>query len=201
MAKQAAIIIGKLLALYLAIPFLWVDLVLIYTAIPRFLFLERAFALSVLFVILGAATISIRVHSKMPMLFALLCLSYSGALLAVSDYSVALLGLLILLAAIHFVYANRFTEPLLAALPVVAGAWAFLSLIYLPFSIGWVHYATGQAGYLESAMQGVVSLKIQSIQALMAAPLLVMYFLAKKSYVRLYRWARLLRPNPADKSV
>ena len=50
-------------------------------------------------------------------------------------------------------------------------------------------------------MQGVVSLKIQSIQALMAAPLLVMYFLAKKSYVRLYRWARLLRPNPADKSV
>lgn len=195
--KQAAIVIGKLLALYLAIPFLWIDLVLMYTAIPRFLFLERAFVSSVLLVVLGAAAMSIRLRSKLPMLFALLCLSYSSVFLVTPPYSVALVGLLMLVAAIHFVHANRFTEPLLAALPIVAGAWIFLTLIYLPFSIAWVNYTTDRMSYFASAIEGIGSLKIQSIQALIVVPLLVMYFLAKKGHICLFVWARSLRPNPS----
>ena len=197
MVKQAAIVIGKLLALYLAIPLLSVDLILMYTAIPRFLFLERAFVLSVLLIVLGAAAISMRLRSKLPMLFAVLCLSYSSVFLVVPPYSVALVGLLMLVAAIHFVHANRFTEPLLAAIPMVAGAWVFLSLIYLPFSLGWANYATERMSYFASFMEGISSLKIQSIQALIVVPLLVMYFLAKKCHIRLFVWARSLRPNPS----
>ena len=195
MLKQAAIVIGKLLALYLAIPFLSVDLILMYTAIPRFLFLERAFVLSVLLVVLGAAAISIRLRSKLPMLFAVLCLSYSSVFLVVPPYSVALVGLLMLVAAIHFVHANRFTDTLLAALPIVAGAWIFLTLIYLPLSLGWVNFATDRMGYFASAIEGIGSLKVQSIQVLIVLPLLVMYFLAKKGYICLFVWARSLRPN------
>ena len=195
--KQAAIVVGKLLALYLAIPLFSIDLILMYTAIPRFLFLERAFVLSVLLVVMGAAAISIRLRSKLPMLFAVLCLSYSSIFLVVPTYSVALVGLLMLVASMHFVYANRFTEPLLAALPIVAGAWVFLTLIYLPFSLAWVNFATGRMGYFASAIEGIGSLKVQSIQALIVVPLLVMHFLAKKAYVFLFVWARSLRPNPS----
>ena len=195
MVKQAAIAVGKLLALYLAIPFLWVDLVLMYTAIPRFLFIERAFVLSVLLVVLGAAAISIRLGSKLPMLFAVLCLTYSSVFLVAPLYSVALVGLLIVAAAIHFVHANRVTEPLLAPIPMVAGAWIFLTLIYLPSSLCWANYATDRMGYFASAIEGIGSLKVQSIQALIVVPLLVMYFLAKKGHIRLLVWARSLRPN------
>ena len=197
MVKQAAIVIGKLLALYLAIPFLWVDLVLMYTARPRFTFLERAFVLSVLLVVLGAAAISMRLRSKLPMLFAVLCLSYSSVFVVIPPYSVALVRLLMLVAAIHFVHANRFTEPLLAAIPIVAGAWLFLSLIYLPFSLGWANYATERMSYFASVIEGMDSLKIQSIQALIVAPLLVMYLLAKKCHIHIFVWARSLRSNPS----
>lgn len=197
MVKQAAIVIGKLLVLYLAVPFLWVDLILMRTAWPRFLLFERAFVLSVLIVVLGAAAISMRYHSKLPMLFVVLCLSYSSVLLAVNTYSITFVGLLMLVAAIHFVRPSRFTEPLLVVLPIVAGAWVFLSMVYLPFSVGWVSYATGRMSYLESAVEGVGSLKAQSIQALIAAPLLVMYLLAKVRSSHLLVWARSLRPNPA----
>lgn len=197
MVKQAAIAVGKLIVMYLAIPFLWVDLVLMYTAMPRFLFIERAFVLSILLVVLGAAAISIRLRSKLPMLFAVLCLSYSSVFLVVPTYSVALVGLLMLVAAIHFVHANRFTEPLLAALPIVAGAWIFLTLVYLPFSLGWANYATDRMGYFASAIEGIGSLKLQSIQGLIVVPLLAMYFLAKRGHICLFEWARSLRPNPS----
>lgn len=195
MVKQGAIVIGKLLALYLAFPFLWIDLILMYTAMPRFLFLERAFALSVLLVVLGAAAISMRLRSKLPMLFAVLCLSYSAVFQVVPPYSVALVGLLMLVAAIHFVHANRFTKPVLAAIPIVAGAWVFLSLVYLPLSLGWVNFATDRMGYFASVIEGIGSLRVQSIQALIVVPLLVMYFLAKKGHIHLFAWACSLRPN------
>ena len=195
MVKQVAIVIGKLLALYLAIPLLSVDLILMYTAIPRFLFLERAFVLSVLLVVLSAAAISIPLRSKLPMLFAVLCLSYSSVFLVAPRYSVALVGLLMLVAAIHFVLASRFTEPLLAAIPIVAGAWVFLSLIYLPFSVAWANYATERIGYFASFMEGIGSLKVQSIQALIVVPLLAMYLLAKKCHIYLFVWAWSLRHN------
>lgn len=195
MVKQAAIVIGKLLALYLAIPLLSVDLILMYTAIPRFLFLERAFVLSVLLVVLGAATISMHLRSKLPMLLAVLCLSYSSLFLVLPPYSVALVGILMLVAAIHFVHANRFTEPLLAAIPIVAGAWAFLSLIYLPLSVGWANYTADRMGYFASCMEGIESLKIQSIQALIVLPLLAMYLLAKKCHIYVFVWVRSLRHN------
>ena len=115
----------------------------------------------------------------------------------VSRYLVALVGILMLVAAIHFVYANRFTEPMLAAIPVEAGAWAFLTLVYLPFSVGWANFTTDRMGYFASVIESIGSFKVQSIQALMMAPLLVMYLLAKKSYIRLIVLSRSLRPNPS----
>jgi hypothetical protein len=191
-AKQAALVAVKLLALYLAVPLLWVDLILIYTGVPRFIFLERAFVLSVLLVVLGAAAISIRWRSKLPMLFAVLCVSYSLAFIGTPPYSVALVGLLMLVAAIHFVCTNRFTEPLLAAAPIVTGAWLFLTLIYMPLSFGWANYATGRMSYFASVIEGIGSVKIHLVQALMVMPLMVMYFLAKKGYIGLFAWARSL---------
>jgi hypothetical protein len=103
-----------------------------------------------------------------------------------------------LVAAIHFVSANRFTAPLLVLLPIVAGAWAFLSLIYLPFLVGWANHATDSMTFGASVIEGIGSLQVQFFQALMVAPLLVMHFLAKKSYVNLFVWVRSLRANPAD---
>ncbi len=196
-AKQAAIVVGKLLALYLAIPLLSVDLILMYTTLPRFLFLERAFVLSVLPVVLGAAVISMRLRSKLPMLFTVLCLSYSSVFLVVPQHSVVLVGLLMLVAAIHFVHANRVTEPLLAALPIVVGAWVFLTLIYSPFLLGWANFTTGRMGYFASAIEGIGLFQVNFIQALIVAPLLVMYVLAKKGYILLFQWVRSLRPNPS----
>ena len=92
---------------------------------------------------------------------------------------------------------QSFTEPLLAALPIVAGAWVFLTLIYLPFSLAWVNFATGRMGYFASAIEGIGSLKVQSIQALMVVPLTRCAFSCKEAYVFLFVWARSLRPNPS----
>jgi hypothetical protein len=190
--KQAAIVIGKILALYLVVPFLWVDLVLMVTALPRILFVERALVFSVLLVVLVAAAISIWFRSKVPMLFAVFALAYGFVFLVGSLYSVAFVGLLMLVAAIHFVRANRFTAPLLVLLPIVAGAWAFLNLIYLPLLVGWANHATGGMTFAESVIEGIRLLKVQFFQALMVAPLLIMHFLAKKSYVNLFVWVRSL---------
>ncbi len=195
MVKQAVIILGKLLALYLVVPFLWVNLVLMQVALPRFLFVERAFVLSVLFAVSGAALVSLRYRSKLPMLFAVLCILYCSVFLTMQIYAVAFVGMLMLVAAIHFVCPNRFTEPLLVLLPIVAGAWFFLSMVYPVFLAGWVNYVTGRMGYLELVVECLGLLKNQAVQALLALPLLAMYFFARKCHARLFVWARSLFPK------
>lgn len=197
--KQAAFFLGKVLAICLVAPLLWVDLILMQTALPRILFVERAFVLSVLLVVLGAAAISLHYRSKLPMLFAVLSLMYSLVFLSVVPYAVAFVGLLMLVAAIHFIHNNRFTEPLLVLLPITAGAWVFLSMVYLPFLNGWVYYATNRMSYLGSGIEAIGSLNVQSLQALIAVPLLFMFFIAKKGYIKIFIWAGSLRPNPSVK--
>lgn len=194
--RQAAIFLGKALVLYLSAPILLVDLILMQAALPHFLFIERAFVLSALLVVLSAAAFSIWNRSKLPMLFAVLCLSYSFVFLT-DTYAIIFVGMLMLVAAFHFVFPNRFTEPLLVILPIAAGAWVFLSVVYLPFSVAWANFVTARMGYLESAFEGIGQLGVQSIQALIVLPLLVMYFLAANGHIRLLAWIRSLRSDAA----
>ena len=191
---QIIIVLAKVLLLYLAAPFLWGDLVLMHTALPRLLFEERPFVLSVLFCVVLAAAISIGRRSKLPMLLTVCVLAYCPVFLVFDFYATVLMAALMVVAVIHFLRRNRYTEPLLVLLPVVAGAWVFLSVVYQPFFVGWANYVTGRLNYVGSVIEGLVSLKEQSIQALIVLPPMAMYFLAKRSYVSLC--ARSVRNAP-----
>lgn len=111
------------------------------------------------------------------------------------------MGALMVVAAIHFLHRSRFTEPLLVLLPIVAGAWVFLSIVYQPFFVGWANYISGRQNYAGSIIEGLVSLKDQSIQALIVLPPMAMYFLAKRSYKGYLHRVFAMRPNRADGSL
>jgi len=128
------------------------------------------------------------------MLLTVCALAYCSVFLVFSAYATVLMTVLLVVAAIHFLLRNRFTEPLLALLPIVAGAWVFLSAVYQPIFVGWASYVTGHLNYFGSVIEGLVTLKGQAIQALIVLPPMVMYFLAKRGYVRLYK--RITRNAP-----
>lgn len=122
------------------------------------------------------------------MLLTVCALAYCSVFLVFDRYATVLMATLMVVAAIHFLLRNRFTEPVLVLLPIVTGAWVFLSVVYQPFLVGWANYVTGRLTYVGALIEGLASLKEQSFQALIVVPLMAMYFLAQRCYVRLYAW-------------
>lgn len=197
MLKKIAVFSAKAFVLYLALIVLWIDRVLFETAIPRHFFDQRPFIQSVMLVLAISAAISVAIRSKTPFIFAALCLAYSAFLFVFQRQASLFIALFCVLAAISFLWRNRFTEPLLVMLPVIAGAWVFLCLAYLPYLVGWANYVTGRNDLAGSILEGFRSAKDQIIPALIMLPVTVMHLLGKHRYVELYSILKSLRKREA----
>lgn len=193
MVKQVAIFALKAALLYVMFPFVWVDLILFATALPRSIFEIQPFLMAVAFVVTVAAVISVTVKSKTSVLWALFCVAYSGVFIVFTLDSLALIALCLTIGAISFLYRNRITEPFLILLPIVAGAWLFLQVVYGFFFVTWAYSLALKKDLGDSLLRGAQSLEDQAIQVAIVIPLLAMYFLGKHSYVKLYPIFKSLR--------
>lgn len=199
MKKQIIVSLIKIALLYLALPLLLVDLILIQTAVPRLIFNLQPFLYSSLFVLVIAVVISYVSKSKLPIILAVACLLYSIAFFASLSYSVILkvpfsaitllIALTFLVGAINFLYRNKITEPLLALLPVCAGAWLFVSYIYYPSLVAWATYSAGRKNVASVllGMFGDLSTNLL-MMAIVVVPTMIMYFLGKHGYAKVYQY-------------
>jgi hypothetical protein len=200
MKEQIFALVIKIALLYLAIPLLLLDLILIQTAVPRLIFEVQPYIYSALFVLIAAYVISRVAKSKAPVLWAVFFLLYSAAfftsqlhviLFGISFSAVALLiAITYLSATINFLYRNKVTEPLLALLPVCAGAWLYLSLVYQPSLVAWAAYTTGRSEVVSTLLEvfGDPTGTLVMV-AIVVIPSAILYFLGKHGYVRPLNYA------------
>ncbi|MDO8990207.1 MAG: hypothetical protein Q7U91_11320 [Sideroxyarcus sp.] len=200
MKKQILVAIIKLALLYLALPLLLLDLILIQTAVPRLIFETQPFLYSTLFVLVIAVAISGMIKSKTPILWALFLLLYSAVFFAQQMHAdvfgvrfsvvTLLIAFTFLAGTINFLFRNRITEPLLVLLPVCAGAWLYLSFIYQPSLVAWATVSAGKND-VASALLSVFGDSSTNLvmMAIVVVPSAVLYFLGKHGYVRLYNYA------------
>lgn len=212
MKKQIFVLVIKIALLYLAIPLLLLDLILIQTAVPRLTFEMQPYMYSALFVLVAAFVISRTTKSKTPALWAVFFLLYSATfftshlyvvLFGISFSAVTLLiAITYLSATVNFLYRNKVTEPLLVLLPVCAGAWLYLSFIYQPSLVAWAAYATGRNDVVSALLEVFGdSTGTFVMVAIVVIPSAVLYFLGKHGYVRPLNYAlskmrNLKQPKP-----
>lgn len=183
MLRIIMVVLAKAVVLYLALTILMVDLVLLEAAIPRYSTFEQPpFFQSAGLVMVIATGLSIVFRSRTPAVFAAVCLAYSALFFIFGQQVTWFIALVSAVAAISFFYRNKITEPVLALLPVIVGAWVFISFIYLPYFVWWIYYVVGQKGFLGAASEGLRTMQEQIIPTLMIFPVAVMYFLGKQHY-------------------
>ena len=186
MIKKVAVAVIKLLILYVALYVVLIDLILLESALPGYSTFERSpFIQAALLTLAIATIISVVRASKTPAIFSIVCIGYSGFVFIYPRLVSWFVALFVVVAAISFLFRNRVTEPLLVMLPVVAGAWVFLSWIYTPYLLGWALYTTGNKDLVGSIATGVSTVGTQAVPALSLLPLLLMYFHGKQSYRRI----------------
>lgn len=200
MKNQILVVIIKLALLYVAVPLLLVDLILIQTAVPRLNFEAQPYLYSSLPVLVVALAISGMIKSKTPILWAVFCLLYSAVFFpqqmhaAVFGVRFSIVTLLIaftfLVGTVNFLFRNRITEPMLVLLPVCAGAWLYLSFIYQPSLVAWATVSAGKHDVASALFSvfGDTSANLL-LMAIVVIPSAVLYFLGKHEYVRLYQYA------------
>ncbi|MES2408508.1 MAG: hypothetical protein V4528_14435 [Pseudomonadota bacterium] len=184
--KLASIFIMKAALIYLLLPLLWVDITLFGIGIPRYIFEKDPFLMAVVFVAAIGTTISVVLKSKVPVMWAIFITAYSVIFFISIFTSLAFIAICMGIGAVSFLYRSRFTEPFLVLLPIVVGSWLFLQFVYGFSLVAWVNYSVGHGNLSESLLQGALALKGQAIQIVVITPLLMMYFLGKHGYVRLY---------------
>jgi hypothetical protein len=183
MTRPLVIVFTKVAILLLLLPILWADLVLMTVAIPIF---ERApFLHSAALVGCVAAIVSLVVRSLTPMVWAALWVAYAGAFFTLNIYAVAAVGLSMLVAAVSFIYRNKFTEPLLVLLPVFAGAFLFVTLVYDAYLPAWIRFVTGHLGLGNAVLMALNEAARQYIPLALTVPIFGMYFLGKHGYTKL----------------
>lgn len=186
MLKKILVFVAKAFVIYLAAIVLWIDLVLLHVALPKYIFEQRPFVHAAILVIAVSTAMSVGTKSKTPVVFTTICVAYSAFFYTYLHLVTLFIGLFCAIATVSFFYRNRFTEPLLVMLLVIAGVWVFTSLIYTSYFVGWANYITGQKDFGGSVLEGLLSAKDQAASVLLIVPILLMYFLGKHSYVRLY---------------
>lgn len=193
MTKQILIFLAKAFILYLVFLVLWIDLILIETAIPRLVFERQPFVQSSALVVIFGAAISVLSRSKTPILWAVFWPAFSAGFIAFPNHATPFIAFFLLVAAISFLYRNKVTEPLLVMLPILAGAWLFLSAVYSPYLVAWAYYITGKKALIEAVLAGCSILSDQVYQTALIAPILAMYFLGKQAYAKRYPGILALR--------
>lgn len=195
MLKKLVAFLAKGLLLYLALIFLWIDLVLFETASPRF---EQApFVQPAALILAISAVISLGVRSKTPLIFTVFCVAYSAFYFVFPHQATSFIALFCVLAGVNFLYRNKVTEPLLVMLPVIAGAWVLIGFVYPSYLVGWANYVSGQKDFAGSILEGLSAAKEQLVSTLMLIPVGVMYFLGKHAYVKLYSVLKSLHKRKA----
>lgn len=185
MVKKVIILLIKAIVTYLALVLLLIDLILLETAIPRYIFEKQPFIQSAVLALMISAAISIVRKSRTPFVFTAVCVAYSAFLFVYTLPVAWFIAFFALVAAISFFYRNRITEPLLVLLPIIAGAWVFVSSIYMPYLVGWAYYITNHKNLGDSMLEALGVAKDQIIPTLSILPVVVMYLLGKHSYMRL----------------
>ena len=202
MLKKTAIFLAKACVIYLALIVLWIDFVLFETALPRHFFEQRPFIYSAALTLAISAAISFAIRSKTPIIFTALCLAYSTLFFVHLHYATLFIALFCVLAAVNFLYRNKITEPLLVMLLVIAGAWVFISFIYPSCLVVWANYVTGRKDFAGAIVQGFGVAKDQLVSTLIIIPVVVMYFLGKHGYIKLYSVLKSLhKPAPPNIST
>lgn len=185
MIKKAIVFLAKAFICYVALIVLFVDLILLEAAIPGYVFERQPFIQSAALAMALAATVSIALRSRSPIILAAVCIGYSGFVFVHTQYVVWFVAVCGLLAAINFLFRNKITEPLPNLLLVIAGAWVFLSLVYTPYLVGWAYYVTGDKALVASVAEALRAVRDQVVPALALFPVLIMYFLGKQLHVKL----------------
>lgn len=191
--KQVAIFICQIFALYVLLRVSQIGFVLMQIAWPRYLFEGYALPFSVLLVLALSIAASMRYKTNLPVLYAIACLMYAGGFLFSGIYPFAIAGIVMVIASFHSVFPSRFTKPALVLLPVIAGAWIFLTLIATPITYAWLIHLVKKSGGTSS----FCDLLIATLSgAVLVTPLVLIYLIANRRYVTVFHWLRGLRPNP-----
>lgn len=187
--------------IYLLLPFLLIDLILIQTAIPRLSFQWQPFALAALIWLSAFAAVVYRRKSRTPLIWGIVGLAYAGAFFASLVYTVVIAGtaisgipLLIAFAfmagTINFLYPNRFSEPLLILLPTCAAAWAFIVLLYQPCLVAFAVWIAGKQSVLQVLVDVFGDVTTNGVMlAVVVLPATAMYVMGKHLYLDAYAWA------------
>jgi hypothetical protein len=200
MKKHILVLIIKIALLYLALPLLLVDLILIQTAVPRLIFETQPYLYSILVVLVIAIVISGMIKSIIPIIWTVFSLLYSTVFFAMQSHAVVfkiafsgvtlLIAFTFLVGIINFLYRNKITEPLLVLLPVCAGAWLYLSFIYQPSLVAWATFSAGKNDVVSVLFSVFGNYSANLVMmAIVVVPSAVLYFLGKHGYVRLYNYA------------
>jgi hypothetical protein len=196
MIRQIITFLFKAFILYLAFLVLLLDLILIETSLPRFIFEKQPFFYSWVIVVLIGAIISTFVHSRTPFLWAIFCPALSAFIFFIfARHATAFIAFFLAIGAISFIYRNKITEPFLILLPILAGGWLFLHFVYTIYLVSWAYYVTGQKAFGEAIFQGLLSVSDQGVQIALVLPIFLMYFLGKQGYTKLYPIYASLRFN------
>ena len=184
--KKAAVLLTKLFILYLALIVLVIDFVLFKAAWQRFIFEQQPFIQSTVLSLVISATISMAIRSKNPIIFTALCLACSALFFVSYHQATSFIALFCALAAVNFLCKNKITEPFLVMLPIIAGAWIFITTVYPSYLLAWANYITGRKDFFDSIFEGLAAVKDQLVLTIIIIPVVFMYFLGKHSYVKLY---------------
>ncbi|MNZ72146.1 hypothetical protein D3C78_905160 [compost metagenome] len=192
--KASLTLLFKLALLWLALPLIAVDLILLQVGMPRRAGFEwPPFLYAALLALALSAVGAWRKRDpELPVVTALAILAAGIAFLhgnALSPQKLAwLFGAAVVPAALNFLYRNRITEPMLALLPVLLMAFLFVELLYRGAFILWA-YAITDLSLADAPMRHLEAALGSSLNFALMLPFSLMYLLGKHSYAPLLRKA------------
>ena len=194
--------------LYLALPFLLVDLGLIQSSLAKLNFVSEPFVHCAIVVMAIGATISLAAKSRIYVLWVIACLLFSAFFFAhdvlglyLDRFSVCtlIMAALFVFGAVNFLYRNKITEPLLVLLPICSGAWLFWSLIYNPYFVAWVsrvrNHMSLEASFFEALRAWPTHLETLAIGVI---PMMVIYVFGNRSYEHFSLYWKLKSRTPEE---
>lgn len=185
--KATLALLLKLAVLWLALPLVMIDLILLQIGMPRLAGFDWPPFLGAAAVALVLAALAAR-ELLLVITLAILAAGVAflhGSALYGPGFSV-LLGATLLPAALNFLYRNRITEPMLALLPVLVLAYLFVSVLYGGAFILWVWAVAGWP-LRDEPWQFVEVLFESSLAFPLMLPFSLMYLLGKHCHAPLLR--------------
>jgi hypothetical protein len=174
----------KLLFLYLSFGIYTAVLILIDVGMPLVQFIAEPFIHVCSAVIVLGAIVSLKSRSMDPLLWTVFGALFAVGLLHIPlRYVGIIISIFLCAGAINYLYRNKFTEPLLVFLPIIAGALFLIQPVYNHYLGVWAYFETGVTTFTGYSAREIAVKMI--FQSLLVVPIFVMYFLGKQSYLRL----------------